>query len=198
MSPPQQSLLAQARQSGDMLSGLVIDILDMAQMEAGRLAIRPGLFDLRQLLDGCAEVFAPRAAERGITLQVAVAAGTPATLLTDPGRLRQVLLNLLSNALKHARPGEVWLTRGTGTRRIAGGHAECDRQRTDYRAARAGGVVPPVPPRRPGQRRRFGRNRSRAVDLPLPRHSDGWRNRLRAVDAGGRADRQCFPGWPSR
>nr|WP_294546696.1 PAS-domain containing protein [uncultured Rhodopila sp.] len=114
LSPPQQSLLALARQSGDALSGLLNDILALSQMEAGKLVIRPGLFDLRQLLGSCTEMFAPQAAERGIALRIGVAQGTPATLLTDPGRLRQVLLNLLSNALKYARPGEVWLTAEPG------------------------------------------------------------------------------------
>ncbi len=114
LSPQQQSLLVLARQSGDALFGLINDILEMSQLEAGRLAIRPGLFELRPLLDSSMEVFEPQAAERGIALHVAVAEGTPATLLADPGRLRQVLLNLLSNALKYARPGDVWLTAEPG------------------------------------------------------------------------------------
>nr|WP_294507311.1 PAS-domain containing protein [uncultured Rhodopila sp.] len=114
LSPPQQSLLALARQSGDGLSVLVNDILEMSQMEAGKLVIRPVLFDLRELLDGSVEVFAHQAQERGIALRVEVAPGTPATLLTDPARVRQVLLNLLSNALKYARPGEVRLTAEPG------------------------------------------------------------------------------------
>jgi CheY-like chemotaxis protein len=83
-------------------------------MEAGKLVIRPSLFDLRQLLDASAEVLSPQAAERGIALRVAIAPGTPSILLTDAGRLRQVLLNLLSNALKHARPGDVWLAAEPG------------------------------------------------------------------------------------
>ena len=114
LAPAQQSLLTMARQSGDVLFGLVNDILDMSQMEAGKLSIRPALFTLRPLLDGCVEVFAGQAAERGMTLHVGVAEGTPDTLITDPNRLRQVLLNLLSNALKYARPGEIWLTAEPG------------------------------------------------------------------------------------
>ena len=114
LAPAQQSLLTMARQSGDVLFGLVNDILDMSQMEAGKLSIRPALFTLRPLLDGCVEVFAGQAAERGMTLHIGVAEGTPDTLITDPNRLRQVLLNLLSNALKYARPGEIWLTAEPG------------------------------------------------------------------------------------
>jgi signal transduction histidine kinase/CheY-like chemotaxis protein len=110
LAPAQKSLLAMAHQSGDVLFGLISDILDMSQMEAGKLSIRPSLFELRPLLDSCVEMFATQAANRGITIRVAFAEGTPETLLTDPGRLRQVQLNLLSNAVKYARPGVVWLT----------------------------------------------------------------------------------------
>jgi signal transduction histidine kinase/HPt (histidine-containing phosphotransfer) domain-containing protein len=114
LTPAQQSLLTTARRSGEMLFGLISDILVMSQMEAGKLTIRPSLFELRPLLDSCVEMFATQAAERGMTFHVAIADGTPETLLTDPGRLRQVQLNLLSNALKYARPGEVWLTAEPG------------------------------------------------------------------------------------
>jgi signal transduction histidine kinase/CheY-like chemotaxis protein len=108
--PAQRSLLAMAHQSGDVLFGLISDILDMSQMEAGKLSIRPSLFELRPLLESCVEMFAAQAANRGIAIKIAIADGTPAILLTDPGRLRQVQLNLLSNAVKYARPGVVWLT----------------------------------------------------------------------------------------
>ena len=94
--------------------GLINDILELSQMEAGKLSIRPSLFELRPLLDSCAGMFAEQAAERGITIRVGIAAGTPETLLSDPARLRQVQLNLLSNALKDAHPGVVWLTAEPG------------------------------------------------------------------------------------
>jgi signal transduction histidine kinase/CheY-like chemotaxis protein len=118
LAPAQKSLLAMASQSGDLLFGLINDILDMSQMEAGQLSIRPSQFELRPLLDSCVEMFAGQAAERGIAIRVAIAEGTPEILLTDPGRLRQVQLNLLSNAVKYARPGTVWLTAEPGK----GGH----------------------------------------------------------------------------
>ncbi len=120
LGPAQQSLLAIAGQSGDVLLGLINDILDMSQMEAGKLSIRPGPFALRPLLDSCAEVFAGQAADRGMTIRVGIADGTPATLITDSNRLRQVQLNLLANAVKYARPGEIgrpseiWLTAEPG------------------------------------------------------------------------------------
>jgi signal transduction histidine kinase/CheY-like chemotaxis protein len=109
LTPAQQSLLTLARQSGDVLYGLISDILDMSQMEAGRLTIRPSVFELRPLLASCVEMFVAQANERGMTLHVVMAEGAPGWLLTDPSRLRQVQLNLLSNAVKYARPGDVWL-----------------------------------------------------------------------------------------
>jgi signal transduction histidine kinase len=114
LAPAQKSLLTTAEQSGEVLFGLVNDILDISQMEAGKLSIRPALFELRPLLDSSAEMFATQAFDRGITIRIDVAAGTPDTLLADPGRLRQVMLNLLSNAVKFARPGTVWLTAEPG------------------------------------------------------------------------------------
>lgn len=110
LSPAQKSLITVARQSGDVLYALISDILDMSQMEAGKLALRPSLFELRPLLESCVELFATQAEAKGIRLHVDIAPRTPGTLLTDPGRLRQVLLNLLSNAIKYAAGGDVWLT----------------------------------------------------------------------------------------
>jgi signal transduction histidine kinase/CheY-like chemotaxis protein len=114
LAPAQKSLLAMARQAGDVLFGLTSNILDISQMEAGKLSIRPSLFELRPLLASCAEMFTGQAAERGIAIHVAVAEGMPETLLADSERLRQVLLNLLSNAVKYAGPGVVWLTAEPG------------------------------------------------------------------------------------
>ncbi len=105
----QQPLLTMARQSGDALSSLINDILDMSRMEAGQLTLRPSLFDLRGLLAGSLDMFQGQAAERGITLNLSVGPTVPVEMFTDPGRLRQVLLNLLSNAVKFAVPGEVRL-----------------------------------------------------------------------------------------
>ncbi len=109
LTPVQRSLLATARHSGDVLLALINDILDISQMEAGKLSIRPSAFELLPLLNSLAEMLAGQAAERGINLRLGVSEGTPTVLLTDPGRLRQVLLNLLSNAVKYARTGDVWL-----------------------------------------------------------------------------------------
>jgi signal transduction histidine kinase/DNA-binding response OmpR family regulator len=102
-------LIDLARQSGDALLALINDILDMTRLEAGQLALRRSVFALRPLLTGVLEMLRPLAAQRGITLHLALDAAMPHLLFTDPVRLRQVLLNLLSNAARYAAPGEVLL-----------------------------------------------------------------------------------------
>ncbi|MEA2739312.1 MAG: hypothetical protein QOH05_2619, partial [Acetobacteraceae bacterium] len=108
-APVRPALLATAHQTGDRLLGLVDDILDLSRIEAGQLAIQPSVFELAPLLENVAEAVAARAMERGVTIGVTIAEGAPATLLTDPGRLRQMLLALLSTVAGHAHPGTLWL-----------------------------------------------------------------------------------------
>ena len=114
LAPAQQALLTVARQSGDALDSLISDILDISQIEAGKLSIRPSLFELRLLLEGCLDMFATQAAEKRVRFRIDIADGVPTLLLSDPARLRQVLLNLISNAVKYARPGEIRLIIETG------------------------------------------------------------------------------------
>jgi signal transduction histidine kinase/DNA-binding LytR/AlgR family response regulator len=109
MAPAPRRLVDMARQSGDALLGLLNDILEMSKMEAGQLTLRPGVFALRTLLQGVADMFAEQAASRGMTVSVAVAEGTPEWLRADPVRIRQILTNLLSNAVKFASPGPIVL-----------------------------------------------------------------------------------------
>jgi signal transduction histidine kinase/CheY-like chemotaxis protein len=105
----QRALVQMASQSGDALSGLINDILDMSRMEAGYLPLRESVFALHPMLEGALGMFSGQARDAGIALKLSIAADVPAQLSTDPGRLRQVLLNLLSNAVKFARGGDVWL-----------------------------------------------------------------------------------------
>ena len=114
LAPAQQSLLAVARQSGEALFALIGDVLDISRMETGRISLEPGLFELRPLLDDCAAMVAAQAAERGLSVRVEVASAAPTTLLTDPKRLRQVQLQLLSHAVNGAAAGEILLTAEPG------------------------------------------------------------------------------------
>jgi signal transduction histidine kinase/CheY-like chemotaxis protein len=109
LTPSRRVLVELARQAGDALLALVSDILDMSRLEAGQLALRRSVFALRPVLTGVLEILRPLAARRGITLRLAAGEAMPHLLFTDPARLRQVLLNLLSNAAKYAAPGEVLL-----------------------------------------------------------------------------------------
>jgi len=109
LPPMQQAVLDRALQSGDALLGLINDILDMSRLEAGQLPLRPAVFGVRNLVEEALQVLHGQAAERGITLALVAAPDMPAELYADPDRLRQVLINLLSNAVRFGHRGVVGL-----------------------------------------------------------------------------------------
>ncbi len=96
--------------SGDHLLGLINDVLDLARVEAGRVELRPAPFVLRDLLRDIEPGFSQRALQRGLVFRVHVEALTDNAVFGDAKRLRQVLENLLGNAVKFTRVGEVTLT----------------------------------------------------------------------------------------
>jgi len=98
------------RSSGEHLLALITDILDLAKVEAGKVELASTQVALRGLLGGIADMMRARAEEKGLRFVVDVAADVPRTVLTDDKRLRQVLLNVLSNAVKFTDRGEVRLT----------------------------------------------------------------------------------------
>ncbi len=93
--------------SGQALLALLNDILDFTKIEAGKLDLETLDFDLRALLDDFGAMMALRAYDKGLEFLCAAAPDVPAHLTGDPGRLRQVLLNLAGNALKFTPSGEV-------------------------------------------------------------------------------------------
>jgi PAS domain S-box-containing protein len=97
------------RQSGQALLVLVNDILDFSKIEAGRLELEVIPFDLRQIIDEVAELLAEEAERKGLTFECLIADDVPTGVLGDPGRLRQVLINLLGNAVKFTERGRVAL-----------------------------------------------------------------------------------------
>ncbi len=109
LNPEQQDYLRTIRTSSDILLTLINDILDYSKMEAGRLHLERIPFGLAGVIDDSLQILAPRAQKNGVRLAVEVAPDTPGRLLGDPTRLRQILLNLLSNALKFTEQGEVRL-----------------------------------------------------------------------------------------
>jgi signal transduction histidine kinase/ActR/RegA family two-component response regulator/HPt (histidine-containing phosphotransfer) domain-containing protein len=116
LPPAQRAVLDVARASGDALSSLINDILEMSRAQSGHLTLRPSTFALRGVLEASLEVFQTQAAARGIRFALDIGADVPPEMRTDPSRLRQILLNLLSNAVKFAEPGTVRLRAWTDDR----------------------------------------------------------------------------------
>ncbi len=97
------------RSSGDHLLGLINDVLDLAKVEAGRVELRLAPFSLKNLIRDVEASFATRAAQRALKLEVVTAGVPDGTVLGDQQRLRQVLENLLGNAIKFTQRGTVRL-----------------------------------------------------------------------------------------
>ena len=95
------------RQSGESLLALLNDILDLSKIESGKFELELLDFDLRRVLDDFATMLALRANERGIEFVCAADPDIPGRLRGDPGRLRQILLNLAGNAVKFTHEGEI-------------------------------------------------------------------------------------------
>jgi len=106
----QATYVAALRTSGEALLALVDDILDFAKVEAGKLELVAEPFDMAQLVETVAELMAPRAQAKGIELAAHIAPDLPARLVGDRDRLRQILLNLVGNAVKFTEAGGVGLS----------------------------------------------------------------------------------------
>ena len=102
------------RQAADHLNTLLTEILDLAKVEAGAMPIVLAPHPVRELVQNTADFFAISAAQKGLTLQVSVSPDTPQLLVCDGLRLKQILNNLLSNALKFTAQGGVRLEVETG------------------------------------------------------------------------------------
>ena len=109
ISAHQRQLVEKVRRSGEMMLDVINDILSFAKIEAGRLQLEEVRFELYPLAEHLVEIFAGQAQQKGVELVCAIAPATPHMLRGDPGRLRQVLVNLLGNAVKFTAGGEVVL-----------------------------------------------------------------------------------------
>jgi PAS domain S-box-containing protein len=107
LSEEQVSFVEIIRQSGDNLLTIINEILDFSKIESGVLELEPLAFDLIPCVEDVLDVFSARSAEKNIDLAYLYDSGTAGTIISDPTRLRQVLINLVGNALKFTEKGEV-------------------------------------------------------------------------------------------
>ena len=109
LTPDQRQYAQIVRSSGDSLLALINDILDFSKIEARKLELEPIEFDLRTAMEDAAEVVAVKAQQKGLELVCMVDCDLPALVRGDAGRLRQVAVNLCSNAVKFTSAGSVTL-----------------------------------------------------------------------------------------
>ena len=110
LTPEQHDAAQTIRTSAEALLSLVDDILDLAKIEAGKLTIAEGEFDLDELIDGVTDIFVQRASAKGLKFRAVIYPDVQRHLVGDAMRLRQVLINLVGNAVKFTESGEVSLS----------------------------------------------------------------------------------------
>jgi signal transduction histidine kinase/CheY-like chemotaxis protein/ligand-binding sensor domain-containing protein/HPt (histidine-containing phosphotransfer) domain-containing protein len=107
LTPEQREYLGTIRGSGESLLALLNDILDFSKIEAGKLTIEASPFALRRCVEEAADLIAPQAARKGLKIGCRVDPAVPAVIESDATRLRQILVNLLDNAVKFTSSGEI-------------------------------------------------------------------------------------------
>jgi two-component system sensor histidine kinase/response regulator len=107
VNPTQQRLAQTAQQSGEALLGIINDILDFSKIEAGRMELELLPFNLRAMVEEVATLLAERAHRKGLELVCGVEPSLPLAFKGDVGRIRQILTNLVANAIKFTHEGEV-------------------------------------------------------------------------------------------
>lgn len=117
----QRKLVRTINDSARALLTIINDILDLSRIESGKLELDRHEFALREAIERCADLFASQAQAKGLDLTIYVARDLPHTVMGDSGRLKQVLLNLIGNALKFTKDGEiaVRVTRSGGEGNVA-------------------------------------------------------------------------------
>ncbi len=109
LNSEQQEYAKTVWRSEDHLLMLINDILDFSKMEAGKLDLETIDFDLRAAVESVTELLAEQAQRKGLELVSLIHASTPIAVQGDPGRLRQILMNLVGNAVKFTEQGRVVL-----------------------------------------------------------------------------------------
>ena len=109
MTPEQRDYAETVQQSSEALLNIINDILDFSKIESGRLTLETIDFDLRTTVEEILDLFADTSQRKGLELGCLLHAEVPTALRGDPGRLRQILVNLIGNALKFTQQGEVMI-----------------------------------------------------------------------------------------
>ena len=206
-SARREQYLAQIDDSAQALAGVISDILDLSKIEAGKLRLEQTDFDLHALLESVEHGYAALAEAHALTLTMHVSAAVPRRVRGDPVRLRQILSNLISNALKFtelgyvrlhvsgaSRPRPLTLPSGDASAASQGSISfgqrperalRSRRQRPRHRGRGAGAPVPALHAGRRIDDAALRRHGAGLVDLPRARRADG-RPRRRAQRAGTR------------
>lgn len=109
----QKEFVETIRVSGDQLLVIINDILDFSKIESNRLELENQPFDLRDCIEDCLDLLGPASAQKGIDLAYLIEKDTPSTIIGDVTRLRQILTNLVNNAVKFTESGEVFVSAET-------------------------------------------------------------------------------------
>jgi PAS domain S-box-containing protein len=110
LSLEQKNFVREARSASEMLLYLINDILDFSKIEAKKLVMESIKFNLRNTIEDAVSLFVPKAAEKGLEIYAMIKAGVPEEVIGDPSRLRQILNNLINNAVKFTENGEISIT----------------------------------------------------------------------------------------
>ena len=110
LSVEQKEFVREAKSASDILLHLINDILDFSKIEARKLNMEKIRFNLRTTIDDAVSLLIPKAKEKGIELYAMIKEGVPEEVIGDPSRLRQILNNLISNAVKFTEIGEISVT----------------------------------------------------------------------------------------
>ncbi|CAM2913646.1 PAS domain-containing hybrid sensor histidine kinase/response regulator [Rariglobus hedericola] len=121
LTAEQRSFVDMITSSGQTLETLISDILDLSKIEAGKIEIEHAPFALRDCIDEISALFGPRAREAGLTITTSLAPGMPALVNSDHGRLRQILSNLVGNAIKFTEKGGITISVAAAPEEILSG-----------------------------------------------------------------------------